>query len=693
MIEQKMRSALLLFAGLALASGAWGQTTIITQSMGGNLRLASEYFGTPDGREVRFVLPDVSDFASAATSQPYIALAITDDDAQSGTGELGTNNTTMITFTLRGATFASSAGGTNLRYFEGASLGSKITVSVDSGGNRGDSSVTYEVETTDVIAVGDNPALYFFPPHLQVTPILLNPAETNPLAQIMGVTVTASIDGRDARSSSNPFPRSVRGSGTDRSTGASIVNPLPDGEILRLIPALSASLGTPGAVNVANVNIMNRKALADGVAIRMAGQQRETTYGLMVGNLSITLTPEGDSPRVLRDADVTNDGGTLDSSLSGTADVTVSGPFQQGDKVYLGEDRTSETSKDFEMAADGRSMTVSVPIETMAGTNVVYVPGGVMDLIPGVFRASLALDFNDARNASRVVGASSGTVQYAGITTQAYAHGVSRANDAAVTSFLRLTCAGVTPPATGCNVFLNCSSEDGAPYFGDLTGADLIPSGGTGAYSSGSIATALGGGWRQGAGRCDIMSNGTLEVQHMIRTSGNALHNNSVVIGGTQTDTVGLLRGAGAHPPGSITISLGPAAPSGSLFHLADGRFFGTVEAITTLRDQRAANMGLPPGTRLNAPPSSSGGGFQPMDHEPGCAWLETNNSITLANCLHDDELGAWVILMDATPLMSGDIVYPASAGSAGAVFRPSSGRIITQPPVVATGTGFVLSG
>ena len=527
MIEQKMRSALLLFAGLALASGAWGQTTIITQSMGGNLRLASEYFGTPDGREVRFVLPDVSDFASAATSQPYIALAITDDDAQSGTGELGTNNTTMITFTLRGATFASSAGGTNLRYFEGASLGSKITVSVDSGGNRGDSSVTYEVETTDVIAVGDNPALYFFPPHLQVTPILLNPAETNPLAQIMGVTVTASIDGRDARSSSNPFPRSVRGSGTDRSTGASIVNPLPDGEILRLIPALSASLGTPGAVNVANVNIMNRKALADGVAIRMAGQQRETTYGLMVGNLSITLTPEGDSPRVLRDADVTNDGGTLDSSLSGTADVTVSGPFQQGDKVYLGEDRTSETSKDFEMAADGRSMTVSVPIETMAGTNVVYVPGGVMDLQPGVFRASLALDFNDARNASRVVGASSGTVQYAGITTRAYAYGVVRGGGIE-SSFIRVTC--LNPPQTAggmCSVFMNCMAQDGTPYFGD---AGQVPVNATEVFDSNEVARALDGGWSTGRGRCDLMSNGDLEVQHMVRT-GSVQVNNSVVIG------------------------------------------------------------------------------------------------------------------------------------------------------------------
>ena len=689
MIEQKMRSALLLFAGLALASGAWGQTTTITQTKGGNINVASEFFGSPEGREVNLILPDVSDFASAATSQPYIVLTI----AQvGGAGVVGSGNTTMITYTLYGATFAASASGTDLRYFEGAALDTDgdIVVRLADGGNRGDRMVTYEVETKAEINPGAGArALYFFPPDLQVAPVALNPQDP---ASAMGAMVVASIDSSGATVASNPFPRNVLGTGTDRSTGASVVNRLADGEILRLMPALSASLGTPGAASfVANVDIENRKALADGVAVTMAGQDRPS-FGLKVGELSISLTPEANAPRVLRTLNVTNDGGDLDSALSGTADVTVSGPFQQGDMVILGEDRTSDDSKTFEMAADRMSAMVSVPIDAMTSMNVVYVPGGVMDLQPGMFRASLALDFNDQRAASGMVrstatvaGASSGTVQYAGITTQAYAHGVSRASDAAVTSFLRLTCAGVTPPATGCNVFLSCSSEDGAPYFGDLTGADLIPSGGTGAYSSGNIATALGGGWRQGAGRCDIMSNGTLEVQHMIRTSGNALHNNSVVIGGTQTDTVGLLRGTGAHPLGSITISLGEAAPPMSLYRLFDGRFYGTLTAITTLRDQRAANMGLPPGTRLNAPPSFSGGGFQPMGHEPGCAFLELDNRITLVNCLHDETAPA---LEGSTPLMSGDILYPS-----GAVFRPASGRVITQPPVVATGTGFVLSG
>ena len=676
MTERKMRSTLPLVAGLLLSAGAWGQTVTITQGKGGNLTLASEFFGSPDGREVLFILPDVSDFASAQTSQPYIVLTV------GGTGTLGANNSTRITYTLNGATFAASAGGTNLRFFDGASLGTGISVRVVDGGARGDRFVTYEVETTASIAAsGNTKALYFFPPNLQVSPMVLNPAETNPAAQIQGVTVVASIDGSGATVASNPFPRGLLGTGTDQSTGAMVVNPLADGEIVRLAPALTASLGLPGE---ANVDIENRKALADGLAVTMSGGQQ--TRGLKVGELSIALTPEGSAPRTLRSLAKTNVGGNLDPALGGTAEVTVTGPFQQGDMVILGADRTSDSSKAFRMAGDGGPATVSVPIATMTAMDLVYVPGGTMDLRPGVFRASLALDFNDDLAADGVVGTSSGTVRYRGVTTQAYAHGVSRADDLEVTSFLRLTCASVTPPATGCNVFLSCNGEDGADYFGDLTGAAAISSGATGVYSSGQIASALGGGWRQGGGRCDLLSNGSLEVQHMLRTSGLTLHNNSVVVGGTRmVGRIGLLRSRAILGLNSwALVSLGPGAPQGSLYLLSDGRFYGTLAAINHIADQ----WGRPSSTRLNAPPSSSGGGFRPMDHEPGCAFFELDDiTVTPTNCLHD----AAPELMGAIPLMNGDVIHQVARTI---IRRTTNGglEILIAGGTVATTTGFVLS-
>ena len=681
MTEQKMRSTLPLVAGLLLSAGAWSQTTMMTQTVGGNITLASEFFGAAEGRTVTF-FRNLGNFAQG--SQPYIGLTI---GQIGGAGTLGDDNTTRITFTLSGASFAAPASGSDLRYFEGGSTAGGISVQLISGGARGDTSVTYELETNQVIdPTGDAKALYFFPPSLQVVPRVLNPAETNPAAQIRGVTVVASLDGSRSRVADNPFPRRISGTAMADAAGFQGVNPLADGEILRLAPALTASLGLPGE---ANVDIENRKALANGLVVRMSGGQR--TFGLKLGELSIDVTDRANAPRVLLAnsfpaSQTTTAQGTLDRALAGTAEVTVTGPFQEGDRILLGTNLASGSGTKTATASGGSAM-LSVPIDDMdTAMPVVYLPGGTMDLRPGTFRASLALDFNDDANDSRDYASSSGTVRYAGVTTQAYAHGVSRANDLEVTSFLRLTCASVTPPATGCNVFLSCNGEDGADYFGDLTGAAAIPSGATGVYSSGQIASALGGGWRQGAGRCDLMSNGRLEVQHMIRTSGNALHNNSVVVGGTRmVGRIGLLRSRAILGLNSwALVSLGPGAPQGSLYLLSDGRFYGTLAAINHIADQ----WGRPSSTRLNAPPSSSGGGFRPMDHEPGCAFFERDDiTVTPTNCLHD----AAPELMGAIPLMNGDVIHQVARA---VIRRTTNGglEVLTAGGTVATTTGFVLS-
>ena len=692
MIEQKMRSALSLAAGLLLSAGAWGQTTTFTQTDDGNysITVAEEYFGSEGGRVVTF------DSGRAAAVKVNIAQV-------GGSGTLDENNERDILFTLHGATFDSSATINNLSYYSAAGTPSgDISRQLVSGGSRGDTSVTYRLKVENTITPGANSFLYFELPALMVNPVRLNPAtEATP---VMGAAVVVTF-GQGGRAGSNPFPARIlynAGSGAPADPMRAVRMDL-EGAVVKTAPALmNAELGT-ATPHRADVAVDNRKVIAanSGVPVPMAGGAM--VRGLQLGTLTVALSPPGNplndqnSIQVLRTTGgfapaVTANG--LDSSLNGTVEISVSGNFQENDRVLLlpAASPPGEAAKTFERNAAG-AMTVEVPLGTINPRMVVYVPGGVEDLTPGrrgTFRASLSLDFNDDRNKGGPVrdGISSGVIQFQGVMTRAYAHGVSRADDTEVTSLLRLTCASVTPPATGCNVFLSCNGEDGADYFGDLTGAEAIPSGGTGVYSSGQIASVLGGGWSQGAGRCDLLSNGTLEVQHMIRTSGLALHNNSVVIGATRTNSVGLLGGSGGgHPAGSVTISLGPAAPQGSLYLLRDGRFYGTLTAVTALQAQRAQarSMGLPPSTRLNAPPSSSGGGFQPMDHQMGCAYLEVDNTITPTNCIHSDDIDTTPALAGATELMNGDVVYPASENNA--VFRPSSRR------VVATSTGFVVSG
>ena len=77
-----------------------------------------------------------------------------------------------------------------------------------------------------------------------------------------------------------------------------------------------------------------------------------------------------------------------------------------------------------------------------------------------------------------------------------------------------------------CVIFADCTDQAGMSYFG---GPVEVGAGETGVVSSDMIAAAIGGGWDSGRGRCDMVSNGDLSVQHMVR-SGHTLVNNSVVV-------------------------------------------------------------------------------------------------------------------------------------------------------------------
>ena len=686
MIEQAMRSALLLTAGILLSAGALGQSVTIKQNNVPSMVVALEYFGTPQGQQVVMVRD---------TSEVGIELVIASETTNDANAALAVNNEADITFTLEGATFAAPVTANDLKYYEGTNESGDVSRALKGGGNTGDTTVTFSVKIeTEVDDVHDatRNLLWFRPPSLQVTPVVLNPtAAVN--AQVRGVTIKSSIE--PTRSVANPFPASISGASgyQDPVSGLPSIGAQPqaggsdDSIAIRLAPALTASLGPAGSTanNRAVVDIEDRKVISDGVEVTMAGAAARKVQGLRVGTLSIVLASGAAIPRTLRTQALAVVGGNLDTSLGGTADVVVSGPFQAGDMVVLGANQRAEGAKQFTVDGARERATLSVPIEGLAATPVIYVPGGTADLTPSRFNAALSLDFNLNGAADGPVGTSLGELNYQNIAVKAYAYGVSRAGDAEITSFLRTTCASVTPPATVCSVFINCAGEDGARYFGELTANAPLRNGATGVYTSNNIASALGGGWSAGGGRCDLLSNGDLEVQHMIRTSGNALHNNSIVIGRTQSDNVGILRSRGPHPVGSVTLSLGPAVTPGEVRLLSTGRIYGPIDFIRALAAQLRGSTGLQPGTRVYAPPGAMSGGRQPMDHEPGCAYLERDLTVTPVNCFHLDDANPDAILADSRVLMSGDILYPNRA-----VYRPSTSTLL-QP--AASATAPVLSG
>ena len=546
-------------AGSLLAAGAWGQTVELKQSVDYRLNVASEFFGDPDGRTV--VTLD-----SAADKTAGVQIAIlgtgTGDDPDKA-GQLDPQNKAYLTFTLTGATFSGAINTNSLKLQRVVSgtpteLGD-IVKTITEGGSAGDREVTFELEVVTAIdtSVAGAERLLFEVPSLTVDPVTLKAAvaatggdPTTAMPAVEGVRVDAKI--RPFASRTNSFPGQVL-SNTPVADAAVTTKSLEDAQIISLHSALGASLG---AGEVANVAIENLKAIADGTQVTLTGTTK--TRGVKVGSLIVSLT----NPAVAGVGfDPTDDGqsallvlagnamtratnGTVSPSLAGNLRVRVSGEFQEGDRVFLGADQTDAAAKAF--TPDGESMMVEVPLSTSIaapGTPVVYVPGGVDNLTPRKFAASLELRLLDPKSKSGPQGRpTEGEIRYKDITTQGYAYGVMRADDVEATSFLRLTCASTT----ACSIFISCFDESGTPYFGNLTTTATVPSGGTGVYSSSDIAAALGDAdsWNEGrGGRCDLLSNGKLEAQHMVRTSSNLLHNNSVVIGETQTPgVIGLLR-------------------------------------------------------------------------------------------------------------------------------------------------------
>ena len=175
MIRQTARSLALVAAGLLLAGGAWGQ--VLRQSTSDAPMVALEYFGVAGGREILSAGFDVdTDPADRTVAvRPYVALT-------PGT-PITTGNVADITFTLTGATFSQTAGPANLDLrtaCTAASAEAGLSVSVSSGGARGDSSVTYRVEATADAGLTTSQSICFWVPNVRATLANLSRRERRP---------------------------------------------------------------------------------------------------------------------------------------------------------------------------------------------------------------------------------------------------------------------------------------------------------------------------------------------------------------------------------------------------------------------------------------------------------------------------------------------------------------------------------
>lgn len=519
MIRQTVRSLALVAVGLALAGGAWGQA--LRQSSSAEAMVALEYFGAAGGREIEASGFDLDGDNTNGQQRPYVGLTPTAD--------ILVGNVADVTFTLTGATFSQTVSPANLDRRAGcatATTEAGLSVAVDSGGARGDSSVTFKVEVTGTAAFGSSSAMCFWIPNVQATLANLSPPGTPPAMQERGVAVTATI--KQGVTNSSPFPAKISGPQTadvdanedgdntdDNEVGTA---PNTDNRIFIGARALATDLGTGGEAMVALAD--RSKIVSGGTPDPSASDPKTAAMGLLVGTLTVATASNAasiwqlDGGGAVVDAD-----GDLDGSLGGQVTLSVGGPFQDGDKVVF--DLPGESTRS--VSPSGGMATTSVELAP-GSTPIVYVPGGTGVLKPAKFAAMAKYAFNslDNNNALPIM-ASVGSITYQGITVEGYAYGVVKGGGMD-TSYVRATCEATTGM---CQVFADCTGQDGTAYFG---GPVSIAAGTTGVVDSDAIAAALGGGWDSGRGRCDIWSTAPLAVQHMVR-SGHTLINSSAVVG------------------------------------------------------------------------------------------------------------------------------------------------------------------
>ena len=507
MIRHAGRAAALFAVGALFASGAWAQ---MAQTVTDKYLVAEELFGSADGTVVKLG----SSGAATGAARPAVRLAVPD-------GGIASDNTAEISFELTGAVFGQNVGSATLDLRATAAstdAAQGLSAEVISGGATGDGSVTFLVEATQGLTAGQ--LISFWVPDLSVTPVTFGTGD----AAVKGVAITASsVEKRAVKNGAQgPFPK-VAGTGE---MGALMI---AERLVLETADVVGIDMGMGGMAEVA---LDNRMVFADSGATHTPQGAEAPIKALRVGTLTVTIsgdtngeaTTGGEVYTLDPTKQAVNPGtdtataedNVLDGSLAGNVDVVVSGAFKTGDMVVYGT--PAKAAK-----IEGGMAAVSVPIALGSSPmTFLYVPGGVDSLRPGAINAVAMLNFSATGNAPGKAAMSMGTIDYQGVSVQAYAHGVVRGGGMD-SSYVRVRCAN----ATACTIFADCHDEMGMNHFNE---AGMVPPGATAVVNSDMIAAALGGGWSSGKGACDILSNGSLEVQHMVR-SGHTLVNNSAVVG------------------------------------------------------------------------------------------------------------------------------------------------------------------
>ena len=419
-----------------------------------------------------------------------------------------------ITYTLSGAVFDERVSPNDFSITTGAATASVGTVEIESGGAKGDSSVTISVTATDTWT--DQTNLTFTMPDLSATPGRTAAGMVNPVRMNSSYSLTKQSHFPEGMPM-NKACGEMNADGTQASArGCKIVM------ASNYIESLTLSADVMG-----NIDLADRAKLISGT---------KHIADIAIGTVSIKA-----SDGAILDQD--GDPVTFSGDLSGDVAITVtSSQFRDGDIVYIDDnadkapnDRREEFSISGDKATADRALPTPSEGTPMASWSVMYRPNGKDELMHGTkFVVTAATDFSDRDNMNR----HAGTHPRYSITTTLNLNGIKPNPPKAYAiaplsntdrSNMRITCE--SPKA--CNVFLSCNDDMGMSYFGDA--GFMVPGNGTKRLDQTMVGMELGmaedESW-SGRLACEALSTAPISVQVLTRAAGVLVNNTYVGEGG-----------------------------------------------------------------------------------------------------------------------------------------------------------------
>ena len=471
--------------------------------------VAAELFGPGTGVKLEFGADGFEPIYKLTYVQPTRIAALgppvtteTDTDKTIDTSDEG-----MITYMLSGATFAERVSPNDFA-FAGAG-GDESSLSIKSGGAKGDSSVTVMITVGATTAWDGTTVITFTLPDITAT----GRSDKAPVR----MSSSFSID------KTSNFPE---GGPRNKACGEENADGTPASARGCMVVMADDKIDsfTLGGAAMGKIDLADRTKLISAAGMHMAE--------INIGTVSVVVADAAGTEIKGQDGSAAS----LTGDLAGDVAISVaSSQFRDGDIVYIDDNasKSQDDARELFTIADGVA-TADRALKAGSWT-VKYVPNGMDNLMHGTeLTVSAMTDFTDRENKNR--DATMGTaksiksvLELNGIKpnpAMAYAIAPLTSTD---TSNVRITCES----GKACTAFFSCHDGMGMDYFGNA-GVE-VPANGTLRLDQSAVSMALGmmeGESWSGRLSCEVLSTAPISVQVLTRAEGVLVNNTYVGEGG-----------------------------------------------------------------------------------------------------------------------------------------------------------------